>query len=131
MELDKLGSAKWSSHNITDPASFQKQCQFMLDLNIVNIPSAAPQMEPSAWSTLMHSEAAQEPTPDAMVNGTLSSSNCKISVNINATTTHLWVYEAKAVNYSFMVTALTFVQVSCAAQTDHSAAGMKCCLSPL
>lgn len=84
----------------------------MLDLSIVDIPAAGSDVDPSAWSTLTRSESKQQQASDAVVNGTLWSSNCNTSVQINATTTHLWVYEAKAVNYSFMVTALTFVQVT-------------------
>lgn len=48
---------------------------------------------------------------DTVLNGTLFSSNCGVSLQINATTSHVEVYEAKAVNYTFMVTALTFIQV--------------------
>ena len=45
------------------------------------------------------------------MNGTLYSRNCGIELQINATTSHIEVYENKAVNYTFMVTALTFIQV--------------------
>ena len=127
-ELDRLGSARWSAHNITDPTALQKRCEFMLDLSIVDIPAAGSDIGPSAWSTLMHSESNQEPASDAMVNGTLWSSNCNTSVQINATTTHLWVYEAKAVNYSFMVTALTFVQVSYYSQKQLSGCAKVQCM---
>lgn len=123
-ELNSVGFAKWTPNNITDPSSLQKQCEFMLDLTVTEIPSTKADVERSAWTQLTQSQSDEVQAPDAMVNGTLWSSNCNITVEINATTTHLWVYEAKAVNYSFMVTALTFLQVGhsleLAPQSAHS-----------
>ncbi len=48
---------------------------------------------------------------DLVVNGTISSSNCGLVLGLNATTTHIEAYYAKAVNYTIMITALAFVQV--------------------
>lgn len=93
----------------------------MLDLSIVSASNSSAQTtdeeEELPGSGLLgrlfrkgNQEAKSE---DAVLNGTLYSSNCGISLQINATTTHIEVYEAKGVNYTFMVTALTFVQVCC------------------
>ena len=48
---------------------------------------------------------------DLILNGTLLSRNCGMQLQVNATTSRIEVYEAKAINYTFMVTALTFLQV--------------------
>jgi hypothetical protein len=56
-------------------------------------------------------QGREDSVGDTILNGTLFSSNCGVSLHINATTSHVEVYEAKAVNYTFMVTALTFIQV--------------------
>ena len=48
---------------------------------------------------------------DLILNGTLLSRNCGMQLQVNATTFCKEVYEAKAVNYTFMVTALTLLQV--------------------
>ena len=61
------------------------------------------------WRPSSHEKHVQP--QDLILNGTLLSGNCGMQLQINATTTHIEVYEAKAVNYTFMVTALTFVQV--------------------
>lgn len=61
------------------------------------------------WRQSSHEKHVQP--QDLILNGTLLSGNCGIQLQINATTTRIEVYEAKAVNYTFMVTALTFVQV--------------------
>lgn len=108
-----------SLRNLSDASTLQKDCEFMLDLSIVSASNSSAQTtdeeEELPGSGLLgrlfrkgNQEAKSE---DAVLNGTLYSSNCGISLQINATTTHIEVYEAKAVNYTFMVTALTFVQV--------------------
>lgn len=104
--------------NLSDPSTLQKDCELMLDLSVVSAsnasvsPQAAEQREGSSLlGRVLGRSNADEPAADAVLNGTLYSSNCGISLQINATTTHVEEYEAKAVNYTFMVTALTFVQV--------------------
>ena len=61
------------------------------------------------WRPSSHEKHVQP--RDLILNGTLLSGNCGVQLQINTTTTHIEVYEAKVVNYTFMVTALTFVQV--------------------
>ena len=104
--------------NLSDPSTLQKDCELMLDLSIVSAPNAsdspvaAPEQREgsSLLGRVLGRSNVDEPVADAVLNGTLYSSNCGISLQINATTTHVEEYEAKAVNYTFMVTALTFVQ---------------------
>ena len=48
---------------------------------------------------------------DAYMNGTVSSASCHIVLLLSATTTHLEVYFAKAVNYTLMITSVSFIQV--------------------
>lgn len=117
-----------SQHNFSDPSSLHKVCDFTLDLKAA---AAANSSDPSGqlsepsqdseldsagsrwlgrfWHQSSHEKLMQSQT--LILNGSLSSRNCGIELQINATTTHIEVYEAKAVNYTFMVTALTFVQV--------------------
>ena len=45
------------------------------------------------------------------MNGTVSSASCHIVLLLSATTTHLEVYFAKAVNYTLMITSVSFIQV--------------------
>ena len=53
-----------------------------------------------------------EPAPtDAALNGTLVSANCGLRLSLGATTYRLEVYYAKAVNYTLLVTTLSFLQV--------------------
>lgn len=72
-------------------------------------------------------------TPDAediTLNGTLKSANCGILVRISASTTHIAAYYAKAVNYTLMITAVSFIQVgsfacyntACMAAQTHGSA---------
>ncbi|DBB08109.1 TPA: hypothetical protein ACH3X3_008304 [Trebouxia sp. C0006] len=114
-----------ASHNLSDPNALQKDCELMLSLTVVTAsnPSEAPGALPGALDgeqpqitgalgKLMGSKQGREGSVgDTILNGTLFSSNCGVSLQINATTSHVEVYEAKAVNYTFMVTALTFIQV--------------------
>ena len=54
---------------------------------------------------------------DVYMNGTLSSPECGIVLGLNATTTHVEEHYAKAINYTLMVTAVSFLQArlpSCA-----------------
>ena len=48
---------------------------------------------------------------DAIVNGSITSPNCGLALGLNASTTHIEAYYAKAVNYTAMITLLAFVQV--------------------
>ena len=61
------------------------------------------------WRSSSHEKHVQP--QDLIFNGTLLSRNCGMQLQINATTTRIEVYEAKTVNYTFIVTALTFIQV--------------------
>ena len=45
------------------------------------------------------------------LNGTLSSPECGIVLRLNGTTTHVEEHYAKAINYTLMVTAVSFLQV--------------------
>ncbi len=45
------------------------------------------------------------------LNGTLSSPECGIVLHLNGTTTHVEEHYAKAINYTLMVTAVSFLQV--------------------
>lgn len=51
--------------------------------------------------------------PLLLANGSLHSPNCHISLALNSTSVSLDAYYAKAVNYSLMMTAISFVQVCC------------------
>lgn len=48
---------------------------------------------------------------DVFLNGTLSSPECGIVLELNGTTTHVEEHYAKAINYTLMVTAVSFLQV--------------------
>ncbi|KAK9829544.1 hypothetical protein WJX72_006402 [[Myrmecia] bisecta] len=127
-------------HHLAANQQLKKRCEFMLELSVSHLADAVAgqsghsarltsseldalqdeldeQAAANQWG--LHSDAAL-PTPvyvppaeqsDVVLNGTLISSNCGISLGINATTTHVETYYAKAVNYTLMVTALSFVQV--------------------
>lgn len=47
---------------------------------------------------------------DVYMNGTLSSPECGIMLGLNGTTTHVEEHYAKAINYTLMVTAVSFLQ---------------------
>ena len=47
---------------------------------------------------------------DVYMNGTLSSPECGIVLGLNGTTTHVEEHYAKAINYTLMVTAVSFLQ---------------------
>lgn len=70
-----------------------------------------PQITGALGKLMGSKQGREDPVGDSVLNGTLFSSNCGVSLQINATISHIEVYEAKAVNYTFMVTALTFIQV--------------------
>ena len=50
---------------------------------------------------------------DVYINGTLSSPECGIVLGLNGTTTHVEEHYAKAINYTLMVTAVSFLQARC------------------
>ena len=52
-----------------------------------------------------------QPSADAALNGTLVSSNCGLKLAMGATTFRQEVYYAKAVNYTLLITTLSFLQV--------------------
>ncbi len=56
-----------------------------------------------------HAEDVQD--DDVFLNGTLSSPECGIVLHLNGTTTHVEEHYAKAINYTLMVTAVSFLQV--------------------
>lgn len=47
-----------------------------------------------------------------MLDGTLSSRNCGVALTINTTMTHVEKLNAKAINYTLMMTAVSFLQAS-------------------
>ncbi len=49
---------------------------------------------------------------DLVMNGTLAAAGCGILVRLSATTTHIERYYAKAVNYTLMITGVSFFQVN-------------------
>lgn len=53
-----------------------------------------------------------QPSADAVLNGTLVSANCGLKVTLGATTFRQEVYYAKAVNYTLLITTLSFLQAS-------------------
>ena len=57
------------------------------------------------------SAAPLPPTSEMMMNGTLGSDNCGMVLSINVTYVRLEEYYAKAVNYTLMITIISFVQV--------------------
>lgn len=48
---------------------------------------------------------------DVIMKGTLSSPNCGVVLSLNGTTTHIEEHFAKAINYTLMITAVSFLQV--------------------
>ena len=60
---------------------------------------------------------------DVFLNGTLSSPECGIVLGLNGTTTHVEEHYAKAVNYTLMVTAVSFLQVCLTAQSAVTGLG--------
>ena len=52
-----------------------------------------------------------QPSADAALNGTLASANCGLRLSLGATTFRQEVYYAKAVNYTLLITTLSFLQV--------------------
>ena len=108
----------------------RKRCSFRLDM-VVYTAAGAP--APAASASSLTSAGAPHPkfgvagavgTPrnlgvglagappgDVVMNGTLASANCALALRVGAATTHIQAYFAKAVNYTLMITALSFVQV--------------------
>ena len=63
---------------------------------------------------LIHEGVPQMETLDAaqiLMNGTLISRNCGLSVRISAASVQVEKYYSKAVNYTLMMTAVSFFQV--------------------
>ena len=126
-DLGQSQATQQPRHNLSDPTSLHKDCDFSLDLKLLTAANSsdsqnlAPTSEVSelqvATSSLLgrfwrqNSQEQLKQPQDLILNGTLQSGNCGLELQINATTTHVEVYEAKAINYTFMVTALTFIQV--------------------
>lgn len=57
----------------------------------------------------VQAEEVQE--DDVFLSGTLSSPECGIVLRVNGTTTHVEEHYAKAINYTLMATAVSFLQV--------------------
>ena len=47
---------------------------------------------------------------DVAMNGTITSQNCRIQLQLTAATSHQEQYYSKAVNYTLLITALSFIQ---------------------
>lgn len=108
----------------------RKRCSFRLDM-VVHTAAGAP--APAANASSLTGAAAPHPKfgvagavgttknlgvgltgappGDVVMNGTLASANCALALRVDAATTHIQAYFAKAVNYTLMITALSFVQV--------------------
>lgn len=81
------------------------ECEFQIDLVIHQDAPALPRR-------LLGGPPSRDPAePLLMANGSLYSPNCHVSLALNSTSVSLDVYYAKAVNYSLMMTAISFVQV--------------------
>jgi hypothetical protein len=48
-----------------------------------------------------------------VMNGSLVSQVCGVALELNVSSTKVEVYYSKAVNYTLMITTLTFIQASC------------------
>lgn len=48
---------------------------------------------------------------DSIMNGTISSPNCHLQLQVNATTDHRETSFSKAINYTLMITGISFAQV--------------------
>ena len=69
---------------------------------------------PCARAQMSALDAAQ-----ILMNGTLTSRNCGLSVQISAASVQVEKYYSKAVNYTLMMTAVSFFQVSEPARKTH------------
>jgi hypothetical protein len=96
----------------------RKRCSFRLDVLVRAAAAASPARAagapapggagPDAPGAALKPAAAAG--ADVVMNGTLASGNCGLALRLGAATTHVQAYFAKAVNYTLMVTALSFVQ---------------------
>lgn len=86
----------------------RKECEFRIDMTIhvASDVGAGPRR-------LLGGPPSREPPADPLLlaNGSLYSPNCHVSLSLNSTSVSLDAYYAKAVNYSLMMTAISFVQV--------------------
>ena len=140
--LGQSQAYKQPRHNLSDPTSLHKDCDFSLDLKVLTAANLSASQDLASSSEVSELEIArssllgkfwrqssqeqQKQPQDLILNGTLQSINCGLELQINATTTHVEVYEAKAVNYTFMVTALTFIQV----RVTRNLRGTETCCCP-
>ncbi len=97
----------------------RKRCTFRLDVLVRAAAAGAPAAAPGAPAPggaapgapgAARRPAAPAAAADVVMNGTLASANCGLALRLGAATTHVQAYFAKAVNYTLMVTALSFVQ---------------------
>ena len=109
-------------------AQMRKRCSFRLDMLVraaaggaapaaangsaVGVADPNPRPGPAAAAGVAAGALGPgAPGADVVMNGTLASGNCGLSLRLDAATTHIQAYFAKAVNYTLMITALSFVQV--------------------
>jgi len=133
-------AAGWTLSSLRDPAmhlhtigrahteaAMQKKCEFNLQLRSTvvqqadNDTRAAPPVRETTHADLDAVSPSlatwQEAQPigvgaeEIVMNGTLFSENCGLTVHIDASYVRLEEYYAKAVNYTVMVTVISFVQV--------------------
>mmetsp|Transcript_12111 Transcript_12111/g.34059 ORF Transcript_12111/g.34059 Transcript_12111/m.34059 type:complete len:656 (+) Transcript_12111:510-2477(+) len=109
------------------PLRLRKKCEFRIDLHPALVPAADQRAQPVSptlpGSTKMTVSVPldggwREPSQsnpsnlnEMIMNGTLVSSNCGLVVAVNATYVRLEEYYAKAVNYTLMITIISFIQV--------------------
>ncbi|KAK9820806.1 hypothetical protein WJX74_006344 [Apatococcus lobatus] len=109
-----------SRYPLVDSVPLQKHCEFMLELTVEALnPEAA---TPHPGRRLLRALRTQAPPQDSQylaaserndlaMNGTITSQNCHMQLQLFAETTHQEQYFSKAVNYTLLMTALSFIQV--------------------
>lgn len=95
----------------------RKTCEFALDARLHSLHQDSAQGTAVSGdeanirrSRHLLARAAVE-AQEAIMNGTLVSRNCHVSLRVNASTYHLEKQYAKAVNYTLLVTGLSLIQV--------------------
>uniref|UniRef100_A0A061R832 RING-type E3 ubiquitin transferase n=1 Tax=Tetraselmis sp. GSL018 TaxID=582737 RepID=A0A061R832_9CHLO len=88
-----------------DEPLLRKKCDFRLDLR--------PSVLGNGSSAQAAGGAASAPPPgsELVMNGTLVSENCGMVISVNAAYVRLEEYYTKAVNYTLMITVISFAQV--------------------
>eukprot|EP00191_Tetraselmis_sp_GSL018_P024194 CAMPEP_0177623596 /NCGR_PEP_ID=MMETSP0419_2-20121207/28988_1 /TAXON_ID=582737 /ORGANISM="Tetraselmis sp., Strain GSL018" /LENGTH=598 /DNA_ID=CAMNT_0019124161 /DNA_START=566 /DNA_END=2360 /DNA_ORIENTATION=+ len=90
---------------LKDEPLLRKKCDFRLDLR--------PSVLGNGSSAQAAGGAASAPPPgsELVMNGTLVSENCGMVISVNAAYVRLEEYYTKAVNYTLMITVISFAQV--------------------